>query len=309
MRYCDLHCDVLTAGEGVLQASGEALLAGGCALQCFAAFVCGGEGAFSRALALCGDFDALCLREGYRPVTRAGELTADGICALLTVEGGEALEGRLSALDALYRRGVRMLTLTWNRPNALGYPCFPDYEGLFTGRSSFAARDTRRGLTPFGREVVLRMNELGMLVDLAHGSEKLVYEAAALSRKPVLVSHAGAAKAYPHARNLTRAQISCIADRGGVVGLCYCADFLSGDKSAEGQRDALLAHARAIVQAGGEDCLCLGSDFDGMPPNAFLPDASRVPQLLEALEGAFGSRAAEKFACGNFTRVFREVCP
>ena len=310
MKYCDFHCDALTVEEGAPCVTGETLRAGGCLVQCFAAYIRRREGRFEAACALCDAFDELCRREGFRAVRYAEEIEEDEINALLTVEEGGAIEGDLSKLEYLFRRGVRALTLTWNYPNEIGFPNFPDYAGLCAGRVPFTLRERERGLTRFGEEAVARMNELGMLADVSHGSDKLVSDVARICKaaaKPFVASHSGADSVYACARNLTDGQIRLIAECGGVVGLDFCADFLSEDQTAEGQKRAILAHARAIVNAGGEDALCLGSDFDGIPENAYVKSPAFVPLLLEDFAKEFGRAAAEKFARGNFERVFRTL--
>ena len=225
-----MHCDALTA-EGVVQVTRENLVAGGCLLQCFAAFV--KEGGYSRFCALADDFDALCARAGYRKVTRACEIKEDAVNALLTAEGG-AFE-TLEELDGLYERGVRMAGPVWNTPTAAGFPNFPDYAGLCAGRVPPSAREGTRGLTAFGRQAVEYIFMRGMLVDVSHASDKLFWEVAAYKR-PFVASHSNAAALHDWARNLTDAQLKAVADCGGVVGLNFCMDFLSDDKSAEGQR-------------------------------------------------------------------------
>ena len=297
-----MHCDALTT-EGVAQVTRENLNAGGCLLQCFAAFV--KEGGYSHFCALADDFDALCARAGYRTVTRACEIEEDAVNALLTAEGG-AFE-TLEELDGLYERGVRMAGPVWNTPTAAGFPNFPDYAGLCAGRVPPSAREGTRGLTAFGRQAVEYMFMRGMLVDVSHASDKLFREGAAYKR-PFVASHSNSAAVQAWARNLTDAQLKAVADCGGVVGLNFCMDFLSDDKSAEGQRRALLAHARHILSVAGEDTLALGSDFDGIPPNSCLPDPSHMPKFLGLLADALGSRVAEKVTAGNFVRVFAEVC-
>ena len=104
-----------------------------------------------------------------------------------------------------------------------------------------------------------------------------------------------------------RHPIALLADCGGVAGLNFCADFLSDDGSAEEQRAAIVAHARAILNAGGEDDLAIGSDFDGIPANPFVPDPSGMPRLLALLADEFGMRIAEKAVRDNFLRVVRDV--
>ena len=300
MNYLDFHCDALTQ-TGEHQVTRQTLEKGGCLLQCFAAFIDCAEGRYARAQAFCDAFDALCEREGYRPVCSFSEISEGAMNAMLTVEEGGAVEGDTKKLEKLYERGVRMMTLLWNRPNELGHPNFPDYEGLFTGRSGFTARESR-GLTEVGREIVDRMQFLGMIVDVSHASDGVFADAAHLSRRagiPFCASHSGAASVYDCARNLTDEQIKTLADCGGVVGLYFCADFLSADVSKEGQRTAVAAHARAILRSGGEDVLCIGSDFDGIPPNPYLPDPSYLPRLYDDFCKEFGSRIADKIVCGN----------
>jgi len=308
MLYCDMHCDTLTTTQEK-QITAKRLERGDCLLQCFAVFLQGREELFSRAARLCRSFGDFCAENAFHAVGSAREMKTGAVNALLTAEGGEMIEGNLQNLDTLYGLGVRMLTLTWNYPNEIGYPNFPDYEGLFSGRTGFQAREENRGLTPFGFRAVEKMKELGMIVDVSHGSDKLLRDVAEVMRGvPFVASHSNADSAFAHARNLRDDQIRTVAESGGVVGLNFCADFLSCDQSAEGQREALLAHARAVIRAGGEDVLAIGSDFDGIPPNAFLKSPEKMPDLLSAFEDVFGARVAEKIARDNYLRVFQSVC-
>ena len=302
MKYCDLHCDALTC-EGSPQVTSARLRAGGCLLQCFAAFV--DRGGFARFSLLADRFDALCQKEGYHRVLRASDICGDAVNAMLTCEGSAF--STLEELDAVYGRGVRMAGLVWNTPSAVGFPNFPDYAGLCAGRVSPALREGARGLTAFGQDAVRWMAERGVIADVSHGSDLLLAQVASL-RRPFVASHSNAASVRNRARNLTDEQIRTIAGCGGVVGLNFCADFLSDDGSREGQRAALLAHARAILEAGGEDVLAIGSDFDGAPANPFAPDPGAMPALLQLLSDELGSRIAEKAARDNFLRVFRAVC-
>lgn len=305
MKYCDLHCDALTV-EGAPCVTKENLQKGDCLMQCFAAFVSAREGRFSACNRLIDGFYDLCAKQGYRPVTRAGELDWGAVNALLTVEEGGAVEGEIEKLEFLFRRGVRMMTLTWNYENEIGYPAFFDYENVAIGRASQQVRNAAGGLKKFGFEAVERMFSLGMIPDVSHGSDLLVTDVAAVARaanKPFVASHSGAASAFYHARNLTDEGIKAIADSGGVVGLDFCADFLSNDVSEEGQRAAMLAHAKAIVNAGGEEVLAIGSDFDGIPQNAYQKSPADVARLFIEFTKFFGFSAAEKFARKNFLRV------
>ena len=121
--------------------------------------------------------------------------------ALLTVEGGEVLEGELRILRILYRMGVRSLCLTWNNRNEIA-------DGV-------AERDAR-GLTDFGREVVKEMNKLGMIIDVSHIAEKGFWDVLELSDAPVIASHSNSRAVWDHPRNLTDEQIKGIAQKNGI---------------------------------------------------------------------------------------------
>lgn len=309
MKYCDLHCDALTAESGEHQITRAYLSDGGCFLQCFAAFVSNESGRFAAALRLADGFESLCAADGYHIVRDVSELKEGCVNALFTVEDGGAIEGDLGKLEALYARGMRMMSLTWNYANELGFPAFPDYEGLCAGKVPFSKRETERGLTERGREAVEKMCALGVLADVSHGSDKLFAEVAEICRakgKPFVASHTASDAVCPCARNITDQQLRLLGDCGGVAGLYFCADFLSPDLSIEGQKRAIIAHARAMLDAGGEDVLCIGSDFDGIPPNPAIPHAGKIGWLFDALTKEFGSRVAEKIAYKNFLRVFSE---
>ena len=210
--------------------------------------------------------------------------------ALLSVEGGEALEGEISSLHILHQLGVRMMTLTWNHRNALA-------DGV--GESI-----SKGGLTTFGRLVVEEMERLSMIVDVSHLSDKGFWDTVSMAKRPVVASHSNARGVYPVPRNLTDEQIRAIAETGGVVGVNFFTEFLG----VQGTIDDVLLHIDHILSAGGEDVLALGSDFDGISsaPNG-LEDVSKTGRLIDKVEKKYGSRIAEKFSGGNYRRVFREI--
>ncbi len=287
MKFIDLHCDALTK-EGVAVVSEENLRAAGVKVQCFAAFVNGekGEG-FARFLSLADKFERVCKQENFHPIRAFSSLSA-GVNALLTVEGGEAIE-ELSHLDEMKKRGVKTIGLTWNRPNALGFP-----------------HGEKGGLTKFGKACVERMCDRKILPDVAHGSDELVGDVADICKgrgMPFVCSHAGARAAYSCSRNLSDGSIRKIAESGGVVGVYFVAKFLSKDVSAEGQREAIFAHIEHIRKVGGEDVLALGSDFDGAPPNPYIKTPADLPKLAVEVCLRYSYRFAEKFFFRNALRV------
>ena len=191
-------------------------------------------------------------------------IAAGKIAAFLSIEGGEALAGSLGVLRMLYKVGVRSLTLTWNGRNELG-------DGV--GASG-------KGLTAFGRAVVREMNDLGMLVDVSHLSERGFWDAMKVSTQPLIASHANCRALCDHPRNLTDAQIRAVAGQGGVIGVTFVPDFLGGETPSV---DNVLDHIDHMIAVGGEDCVGLGSDFDGTKElPAGLADCTGLPLLTRA---------------------------
>jgi membrane dipeptidase len=142
----------------------------------------------------------------------------------LGMENGYPIGQDLALLEAFHRRGIRYLTLCHAADNDI---CASATSGYGTGVSSMASRlQADTGLTPFGASVVARLNDLGMLVDVSHASDRTVDEVVRISRTPVLASHSGARSVSDHPRNLADPQVRAIADRGGVVQVCFVPEFL-----------------------------------------------------------------------------------
>ncbi len=216
------------------------------------------------------------------------------IAAILTVEGGEALEGDLGVLRMLYRLGIRGLGLTWNQRNEIA-------DGV-------GERETGGGLTRFGKKVVKEMNDLGMIIDLSHISPKGFYDVLKTTTSPVIVSHANAKKICAHARNLTDEQLKALRENGGVVGLTFYPDFIH-DKNPD--LNILLDHFVYISEVAGIDHLGIGSDFDGMQGKTLkgLTDVSCLPSLIQGLLArGFKEKDLQKVLYENFLRVIKEVC-
>lgn len=270
MRYFDLHCDTLTAcrmdGKSILKNDMHVSVEKGKCfapyIQCAAVFVPdtvrGGDAlAYFDAHA---DFFEAELKSGAFSAVAAGEDVSalEGKCGvgmILTVEGGAAVAGKLENLAHLRKRGVRMMTLTWNGSNEIG-------SGVFSG-------DTF-GLTLFGREAIPEMERLGIVVDISHASEKLFYDVAEIAAKPLVASHSNSKALCGHPRNLTDDQFNVIKRSGGLVGLNFYDAFLNDDKEKASAKD-LYAHAEHFLALGGERVLAMGSDFDGstMPRDIF----------------------------------------
>jgi membrane dipeptidase len=207
------------------------------------------------------------LSSGYNAKQVRKNLKDGKIVAVLGIEGGEALNGDLSVLRVFYRLGVRLLGLTWNQRNQLA-------DGV-------SERITGGGLSVFGREVVIEMNRLGMMVDLAHISEKGFWDAIELSSQPVLVSHANCDGLCKHPRNLKDDQIKALAKTGGVIGLSFVPNFLGNGTVG---LDDFLDHVDYVAGLAGIDVIAIGSDFDGIEETPEgLGDSSCYPRITAGL--------------------------
>ena len=150
------------------------------------------------------------------------------LAAMFGVEGGHMIENNLDNLNNFYKRGVRYMTLTWNNSN--------DWATSALDETTKADSLKHKGLTDFGRQVVKRMNELGMLVDLSHVGEQTFWDAINATTKPVIVSHSCVYSLCPHRRNLKDEQIKAVGKNGGVIHLNFYSGFL--DSSFERRTDA-----------------------------------------------------------------------
>ncbi|MCM1056551.1 MAG: dipeptidase [Firmicutes bacterium] len=272
----------------------------------------------------------------------AANETAGKLSAMLTVEEGAVCKGELDKLRKLYDMGVRMLTLTWNFPNELGHPnhdralgakarefrkklreCKQEYSRESAEYQSLQAQaapvveaflhtpNVTEGLTERGREFVAEMESLGMIPDVSHLSDAGFYDVLEVTKKPFVASHSNARAVCPNVRNMTDDMIRKLAERGGVMGLNYCADFLEERPVGErnpGTIGAIVRQAKHITDVGGIRVLGLGSDFDGIDTHEELPGAESMGKLWEAMKAAgFTESQLDLIFSGNVLRVYGDT--
>jgi membrane dipeptidase len=194
---------------------------------------------------------------------------AGRIALFLGVEGSYAIDDDLEGdVARLAEAGVRFLGPLWERDSRSGSSCRTD-----------ARRDG--GLTDHGRALVRACNDAGILLDVSHASKKTFWDMIEASRTPPFSSHSGAEGVHRHPRNLDDDQIRALAARGGIVGVIFVAAYLGG---AFCSLERVVDHIEHVARVGGEDCVALGSDFDGfMPLPRGLRDAADLPRLTELL--------------------------
>lgn len=216
----------------------------------------------------------------------------DKLGILLSVEGGEILGESLFMLDIIYELGVRALGLTWNQRNAL---------------ADGAGEQTNSRLTHLGQNVIRRMNELGMLIDVSHLNEDGFYHVLELTDGPIVASHSCAYALCPHPRNLTDDQLKALALNHGLVGVNFYSRFLT--EKGEAGLEHVVQHITHIAEVAGVATIGLGSDFDGIDqaPRG-LEDAAKYLNLAEALlQAGFHKDEIEQIFFKNFTRLLGDV--
>ena len=183
--------------------------------------------------------------------------------AILSVENGSALGGRLETLDEFAKDGVRLLTLTWFGENPLG---FGSMEG---GR-----------LKPFGRRVLERLPAYGILPDISHLSDEGVADVLERYGGPLVATHSNVRRVTGHCRNLTAGQIREVSRRKGLIGVNLCDAFLSSNAARAGIDD-IYRHLSAFLELGAEKTVCFGTDFDGADVPQEVRDLAGIPRIWE----------------------------
>ena len=222
---------------------------------------------------------------------------AGKVSAFLTIEDGRSVQGSMENLERYYNMGVRLISLTWNHANCFGFPNSTDPAAM------------GRGLTDFGKDAVVRMNEMGMLVDVSHLSDGGFWDVAELSRRPFVASHSNCRALGVHQRNLTDEMIRTLADKGGVAGINFEAGFLTKDVLCNVSRlEDLIAHAAHLRNKGGIGCVAIGTDFDGISCELEVAGPHRMYLLFDGLKRAgFSEDDIEKIAYRNAQRVIADV--
>lgn len=281
MRYFDLHCDTITElcrKKAELQNyDGHLSLekAAGIAVwrQCFAIFIPDaqrGEDAvsyyerhyhyFKKQMTV--NSDQICWQRSLSEIASDAPFSR---AAVLTVEGGCVFAGNLDRVRQLSEDGVRMVTLTWNGENELGY-------GV----------GCNKGLKPFGFEALREMEKWDIVVDVSHLSDAGLDDVLHASRRPLMASHSSSRALCGHPRNLTDAQFVALAKKKGLAGINFSRGFLREDSQKASFHD-MIKHIDHFLALGGEDAVALGSDFDGTDMPADFPDISAVPKLYEEM--------------------------
>jgi membrane dipeptidase len=263
---------------------------------------------FERAVALARDlykYDVIIAKS----ITELEQGIADKkIVFIHAIEGGHSLGGDLNHLQSFYNHGVCMITLAHFYENEItqtvgGIPSDKKFLGCFKGE-----KVQQGGLSDLGKEVVSRMFNLGMIVDLTHCTPKARQEVYDINnnQKPLLFSHTGVSAKNDTPMNPTDDEIGILADCGGAVGVIFMNHWLDPGDQKDGL-DLIVNTIKHIVNSGGIETVAIGSDFDGFtdPPDD-IKDISEMPKLPQALSKAgFSSDDIDKIMGQNALRVLK----
>ena len=261
--------------------------------------------ALKTTLSLAADlFRIEALSKGRFKVARtAGDIEAciaEGVvAATLHIEGAEAIDPKLDALDVLHQAGLRSIGPVWSRPNIFGHGVpfrFP------------SSPDIGPGLTDAGLALIKACNERKILIDLSHLNEKGFWDVQKLSDAPLVATHSNLHDLCPVSRNLTNKQLHAIRESDGMVGLNYAVCFLreDGENRADTPFEMMLRHLDGLIEQLGEDRVGLGSDFDGATIPKDIGTAAGLQGFVQAMrDHGYGLPLVEKICYRNWLRVLK----
>lgn len=311
MKVIDLHCDTIlkimeskqqqTLNKNEYSVDMEKLKSGGFLAQFFALFIDlkAAEDPYKYCMEMLKVFKnqteinkhSIMHVKSFYDIEEAKK--QDKIAAVLTIEEGGVLKGSLDNLKNFFDEGVRLITLTWNYPNEIGYP---NYKWKYSDK----------GLTLFGKILVEEMNRMGIIIDVSHMSDQGFYDVAKQTKKPFLASHSNSRSITNHSRNLTDDMIRVLSEKGGIMGINFCSAFLGEENTST--IESMVKHIKYIYNVGGIDVIGIGSDFDGIENKVEIKDSSEIMKLASALSNeGFSEDAIEKIFYKNALRLLKDI--
>jgi len=233
-------------------------------------------------------------KETLAPVTSYDEIMKavkqGKVAAMLSIEGADVIEGRLSMLRIFHRLGIRMVGLVHHLRNLLA-------DGVTDSR-------TGGGLSELGVQVVEELDRISVLIDVSHLSDDGFWDLMDVAKGPVVASHSNSRAVCDHPRNMTDEMIEALADRGGVMGVNFVPSFVHPTHATV---QGVVDHIDHIVDLVGPDHVGLGSDFIPSTPQG-LEDVSRMPNITaELIHRSYSEEDIKKILGGNHLRLIKRV--
>ncbi len=207
------------------------------------------------------------------------------------MEGADPIHAP-SDLEEFHAMGVRIIALAWDDKNRYA-----------------SGTDTGEGLSAAGMELIEKMNDLNIVLDLSHLNEKCFWQAIDITASIPIASHSNSMSLCSHPRNLTDEQVTAVAEKGGVIGILLYSPFLNSGITRATLHDVFL-HTDHMVRLVGEDHVGIGTDLDGAEIGAFPEEIQTVadlPKIADTLRNnGYGEERVKKIMGENFIRVIRE---
>lgn len=309
MKVVDLHCDVLEKlarfedanfrNDSRIYSNFERLKAGNVKIQVFAIFIhpdIPQEQKFQEVLRQIEAFNKCVLKEPemvhIKDWKQIDELEEGQIGAVLSLEGCDAIDDDLEKLKIILDAGVKIVGLTWNYENKVGYG---------------TSEDSTKGIKPFGKKVIELLNERDIIIDVAHLNERGFYELLPLAKK-VIASHCNSRTLCDHPRNLTDEQVKMLVEKGGRIHVVFYPPFIEKEKKTT-TIEKLVEHIKYLANLVGVEHIGFGSDFDGVDPLSVsnLSNASEFPNIIERLRQEFTDDEVKLFSEEGFMNYIRKL--
>jgi membrane dipeptidase len=225
--------------------------------------------------------DKMVVAKNWKQIEQA--LKEGKFIAQYGVEGGHMIEDDINKLDIFYNRGVRYMTLTWNNSPSWASSHSDEKDPKYTGK---------KGLSTFGKEVIARMNKLGIIVDISHVGETTFWDAIKTTTKPVIASHSNAYAICPVSRNLKDDQIKAVGKNGGVINLNFFSGFVDSDFSRKNNefREKHKPEIKALIASGmqGEYAMTQIANKYKAESDAIKPDLELLMQHFDHIVKLIG---------------------
>jgi len=218
--------------------------------------------------------DKLELAYNYSDISRI--TSAGKFVAMMGIEGGTPVENNLDNINEFFSLGVRYIGLTWNNSNNIG-----------TSARDETEKDVKGGLTSFGREVIKRMDSVGMLIDVSHLGEKSFWDVIEESKNPIIASHSCCYSLHQHYRNLTDNQLKAIAKSGGVIMVNFYDEFLQDDAKQMRTKDFYQRYSGAldeIRERNGSDLVKFNIERDEFMTANNFRGGTRIDKLIQHID-------------------------
>ncbi|MBK5201926.1 MAG: membrane dipeptidase [Spirochaetaceae bacterium] len=236
-------------------------------------------------------------------VYKYSDIKMNQINTMLTIEDSAIVP--YQELKEFHDLGVRMITLTWNYINEVGYPNL-DGDNLKT-KDDLRRVDNLNGLKPHGIDYIKKMEDLNIIIDVSHGSNKIVEDVLLNTKKPFVASHSNCFSVTEVGRNLNDNLLEKLIQRECVIGINFCSEFISDRNDKVSTIADIIKHIDYMLDLGGENSIGFGADLDGINSKLEIKDSSNMQEIVNALEKRYSKSLVRKICSENVLSMYEKV--